>query len=257
MSLSGFTELVQPETPTTSAPSLVSIPNNTPVEGVTNEQPLLPQLAIRSAPIVEDDEESAINYDRKTEPDVDANTAPLGFIYNDPDSRHYYPIYVPNPNFGERNEKERTIVARYIQYSADYTSVCGTNGKGYPQRNLPVTIGRQARHYTRMTKVMWEELRRGAPREFIINEALADMGDARVVGEVNRLRNQMETDTALYGLLQDAQRSVNSITREYMKNQQEMVNSQVRIERSNLYALINDQQRRMFDIRVTTYIVPS
>jgi hypothetical protein len=37
-----------------------------------------------------------------------------------------------------------------------------------------------------MTSSKWREFARGAPQEFIINEAVAEMGDPRIIGEVNR-----------------------------------------------------------------------
>ena len=55
-SITGFTELVQPTTPRSTTPSVLSVPNND-----APDQPPAPQLAIRSVPI-EEDVLSSIDY---------------------------------------------------------------------------------------------------------------------------------------------------------------------------------------------------
>ena len=180
-SITGFTELVQPTTPPESIHP--SVPDKTPVDDDTPARPLTPQLAIRSVPI-EEDELSSIDYRSVVE---DPDSAPAGFINNELEGRHFYPIHVPNPQYGKWDHKNRTQVAKYIQYNTDYTYVTGTNGRGYSQHTTPVYISRQTRYYTPMTAAKWREFRRGAPQEFLINEAIADMANPRVVGEVNHL----------------------------------------------------------------------
>jgi hypothetical protein len=65
MSLSDFTELVQPtKAPSTPTSSIISPPENTPIDSTTPEQPLPPQLGIRSLPIVEDTL-SSVNYEQE------------------------------------------------------------------------------------------------------------------------------------------------------------------------------------------------
>ena len=175
-STSGFTEFVQPSTPPkspTPSPSIISPPDNTPADNDTPDRPLTPQLAIRSVPI-EEEQLSSIEYQSVVE---DPDSAPAGFVHNELEGRHFYPIHVPNPQYGKWDHKDRTQVAKYIQYNADYTYVTGTNGRGYSQHTIPVYISRQTRYYTPMTAAKWREFRRGAPQEFLINEAIADMAD--------------------------------------------------------------------------------
>ena len=75
------------------SPSLVSAPENTP----TSRSPT-PQLAICSQPILDNDDDSVVDYDRPvTEEDKD--TAPPGYLLNDPQSRVFYPIYLQNPQY--------------------------------------------------------------------------------------------------------------------------------------------------------------
>ena len=123
-STTGFTEFVQPTMPPRSTtPSILSAPDNTPNDD-TPDQPPAPQLAIRSIPI-EEDALSSIDYRSVVE---DPDSAPPGFIQNELEGRHFYPIHVPNPMYGKWDHENRTKVAKYIQYNADYTYVTGTEG---------------------------------------------------------------------------------------------------------------------------------
>ena len=243
MSSTGFTEFVQPTTPPKSpTPSITSVPNNTPADDNTPDQPLPLQLAIHSLPI-EEDTFSSIDYQSVVE---DPDAAPQGFILNELDGRHFYPIHVPNPNYGKWDKEPRSILAKYIQYNADYTYVTGTAGRGYPKHSIPVYIGRQTRFYTTMTAARWREFQRRAPQEFLINEAIADMADPRIVGEVNRLRGKMELKDTLDKLRRDAQHHLDKITKEYLVVEQDLVTTKYRIEHVNLYNLIQDQLKRSF-----------
>ena len=252
-STTGFTEFVHPTTPPKSTtPSILSVPDNTPNDD-TPDQPLAPQLAIRSMPI-EEDALSSIDYRSVVE---DPDSAPAGFIQNELEGRHFYPIHVPNPMYGKWDHENRTKVAKYIQYNADYTYVTGTEGRGHSQHSIPVYISRQTRFYTPMTATKWREFRRGAPQEFLINVAIADRADPRVVGEVNRLRGKMELRDTLDKLRRDTQHRLDEIMKEYTITEQELTSSMVRIERANLYNLIQDQLRQSFPAPVHTSPEPS
>jgi hypothetical protein len=99
--------------------SVVSAPDNTP-------EPLSPQLARRSVPIREDEEEeSAVNYDRAEE-QLTELTAPVGYIPNTPHSKHFYPIYVMTKKYREEGTGPRIVIAPFIKYNPDYTYVFGT-----------------------------------------------------------------------------------------------------------------------------------
>jgi hypothetical protein len=125
--------------PPLPSPSVVSAPDNTP-------EPLSPQLACRSLPIREDEEESAVNYDRAEE-QLTELTAPVGYIPNTPDSKHFYPIYVTTKKYREEGTGPRIVIAPFIKYNPDYTYVFGTEGEGCEIRNIPVQVGRRAQHY--------------------------------------------------------------------------------------------------------------
>src|ERR1700744_1637120 len=105
MSSTGFTEFVQPTTPPKSpTPSISSVPNNTPADHTTPDQPLPLQLSIHSIPI-EEDEISSIDYQSVVE---DPNSAPAGFILNELEGRHFYPVHVPNPMYGKWDHESCT-----------------------------------------------------------------------------------------------------------------------------------------------------
>ena len=227
--------------PKSTTPSISSVPNNTPVDD-TPDQPLAPQLAIRSLPI-EEDTISSINYQSVVE---DPDSAPQGFILNELDGRHFYPVHVPNPCYGKWDQEPRSTLAKYIQYNADYTYVTGTAGRGYSQHTIPVYIGRQTRFYTNMTPAKWWEFQCGALQEFLINEVIADMADPRIVGEVNRLRGKMELHTTLDKLCRDAQHRLDEISKEYLIVEQDLVTTKYHIKHANLYSLIQDQLKRSF-----------
>ena len=253
-SLTGFTELIQPTTPPQSiSPSNPSIPDNTPADDDVPVRPLTPQLAIRSVPI-DEDKLSSIDYQSVVE---DPDSAPAGFVHNELEGHHYYPVYVPNPMYGKWDHENRTKVTKYIQYNADYTYVTGTEGRGHPQHTIPVYISRQTRHYTPMTATKWQEFRRGAPQEFLINEAIADMADPRIVGEVNRLCGKMELRDTLDRLRRDTQHRLDEIMKEYTITEQDLTSAMVRIERANLYNLIQDQLKRSFPAPVHTSPEPT
>ena len=232
-STSGFTEFVQPSTPPKSPtpnPSIVSPPENTPTEATTP-----PQLAIRSQPLPDyEDVLSIIDFNRVTETADDGDDAPVSFIVNDPESRHYHPVYVPNPQFGKWDKEEPMVMAKYIRYSPEYLFVTGCNGKAYPERTIPVYIGRKSNHHRRMNPTMWKEFRRNSPQEFMINKAVADLGDPRVVAEINRYRGKAELQETLGDILKEARQRVSEVEKEYLIVQCELVNSMNRIERAGV-----------------------
>ena len=203
MSSTGFTEFIQPTTPPKSpspTPSLLSPPENTPNKSTTP-----PQLAIHSTPFPEDDALSvalsSIDFNRVADKANDGDDVPVRFIINDPESRHYYPVYVPNLQYRKWDEEEPMVVARYIRYEPDYLHVTGCNSKAYPEKTIPVYIGRKSNSWQRMNPTMWAVLQQGSPQQFIVDEAIADLGDPRVVAEVNRYRGKNE----LHATLEDMQ----------------------------------------------------
>jgi hypothetical protein len=238
--------------------SVVSAPENTP-------EPLSPQLARRSLPIREDEEETpqvthrslpireddeeecAVNYDRAEE-QLTELTAPVGYIPNTPDSKHFYPIYVTTKKYREEGTGPRIVIAPFIKYDPDYTYVFGTEGKGCEIRNVPVQVGRRAQHYERMTRAKWRDLRRGDIREFAINEALEDLGDIRLKGELNRFRGLADKKETVADLLKDALSRVNEITREAVVIDRALEGCMKRLEMANAHRELEDRFKRSFPL---------
>ena len=248
-STTGFTEFVQPTTPPKSPSptlSLLSPPENTPDKSTTP-----PQLAIRSAPFPEDNALSvtlsSIDFNRVADKDESGDNTPVGFIINDPESRHYYPVYIPNPQYGKWDEEEPMVVARYIQYSTDYLHVTGCNGKAYPEKTIPVFIGQKSNSWRCMNPTMWVVLQRGSPQQFIINKAIADLGDPWVVAEVNRYRGKKDLHMTLGDMQKEARKHLTDIEKEYLIVQRDMADSMNRIERAGLYDTLQCQLHRLFD----------
>lgn len=121
-------------------------------------------------------------------------------------------------------------LAKYIQYSLDFTYVHETLGRGQEIHSTPVNIGCRARQYTKMTSQMWRDLQRGKKHEFAINETLAQMGDVCLVGKVNHFRGQVEVRDALKELLREARVWVMEITREVVAVEQDLVECKNRLK---------------------------
>ena len=100
------------------------------------------------------------------------------------------------------------VMAKYIRYSPEYFFVTGCNGKAYPERTIPIYIGRKSNHYRRMNPTMWKELRRNSPQEFVINKAVVDLGDPQVVAKLNRYRGKSELQETLGDILKEARKRV-------------------------------------------------
>ena len=164
----------------------------------------MPQLACRTNPIVEEDGESVINYGSHVE-DKEEDVAPAGYIYNDPGSRHFYPVYVKNPKYRETRIEPKIALAGFIKYATDYTYVSRTMGIGHEICTIPIVVGRQARFYKRINAEQWRQLKRGNEHEFAVNEVLTQLGDLCLTGEVNRYRNYSESHCTLESTLREAQ----------------------------------------------------
>jgi hypothetical protein len=219
--------------------SVVSAPEETP-------EPLSPQLARRSLPIREDEEEERAVNDDRAEEQLTELTAPVGYIPNTPDSKHFYPIYVTTKKYREEGTGPRIVIAPFIKYNPDYTYVFGTEGEGCEIRNVPVQVGRRAQHYERMTGAKWRDLRRGDIIEFAINEALEDLGDIRLKGELNRFRGLADQKEILADLLKDALSQVNEITREAVAIDRALEGCMKRLEMSNAHRELEDRFQRSF-----------
>jgi hypothetical protein len=167
--------------------------------------------------------------------------APVGFVPNNRDGRHFYPIYVCNLKFSKWDLEPKMVIATYIKYSLDNTNITGLMGQGHEERTLPVQVGRMAKYYATMTTAMWRDLERGSSKEFTVNDCLADMGDARITGEINCFRGYAELRQTLNGYLLDAQKEVTKVTKELLRVEEQLEQSRNQLEKANLYQELQDQ----------------
>ena len=133
------TRFHQPLLISTTLPSLLTKMLSTPAASVTSSCPTtpvvfcIPQLAIRtqSMPEYSEDSMSEVNYEV---PQDQVPIPPAGFIANDPTHPFFYPIHVPNPTYQETDNTwtgTHTIVAPFVRYSPDFTTVYGSAGAGH------------------------------------------------------------------------------------------------------------------------------
>jgi hypothetical protein len=206
--------------PSSPSPLSISAPENTPI------CPLSPQLARRTEPLpiledVDDAAMSIIEYLSVANPKPNEE-APVGFVPNNRDGRHFYPIYVHNLKFGKWDLEPKMVIATYIKCSLDYTSITGSMGQGQEERTLPVQVGHRAQYYAAMTTAMWRDLERGSSKEFAVNDCLADIGDSRLIGEVNHFRGYAELQQTLNSYLLDAQKEVTKVMKELLRVEEQL-----------------------------------
>ena len=140
------------------------------------------------------------------------------------------------------------MLAKYIKYSMDYRYAFGMLKKGGEICDTPVQIGRRARHFMHMTEANWRDLMRGNEKEFAINEALMEMGDLQLWGEVNTFRGTAELKKTLEEMLKDAHGQVKEVMRELIKVETEYEVSKKRLEQANTYYEINDKFHAIFGL---------
>ena len=134
-----------------------------------------------------------MDYDQEVE--VDPYAPPVGFIPNDHDGHHFYLVYVKDSHYDLAAGGPRTMIAPFIQYSPNFTKVTSTEGVGFEHCTIPVYLGRRSRVAQKMTTEKWKYLRRDTNTKFVINEALVEIRDPRLTGEVNRYRGLAEVKT--------------------------------------------------------------
>ena len=208
--------------PTPTDSSLPSPPDNTPTNLLS--------------PINDNDNAitSIISYHEQAAPAIDLSVPPLGYIRNDMDSRFFYPIYIKN-QLHNINGGDKYILAPFIKYTSDYTQVHGTQGTGCEIRTLPVQIGRVVRYANNMTTEMWGRLRRGSEQQFMVDEALEQLGDPRLRGEINYFRGKADVLDTLNSLYHSSMNEANRLMREIFVVEGEVKRSQQRIQRANAY----------------------
>ncbi|KAF8259936.1 hypothetical protein EI94DRAFT_1706684 [Lactarius quietus] len=127
-------------------------------------------------------------------------------------------------------------------------TVTGTQLKGAVECTVPVMVGRRSRHYSTITAEQWRTLRRDSSSEFAVNEALADLGDIRLTGEINRYRGYSQTKDILEMLHREAHHRVDEILRELVEVERVLYRTKIHLEMANAYQEIHDRFTRSFTI---------
>ena len=219
-----------------SSPSITSVPENTPT-GV-----LTPQLACRTVPFPDSD--STINYHSVVE---DEDEVPPGFIPNE--GKWWYPIYIHNPHY-ITGENTKTIVARYIKYSHNYTKVEGTMGVGKEVKIMPVYTFVKKTSYKKMTTEDWNHFQCGSEQEFAMDVALQEMGDIPLIGEVNCLRGQLEVKDTLENLARDACHRLSKLTKELVIYDQTLKDNMKRLEQVDAHYRLSNHFFQHFPLPI-------
>jgi hypothetical protein len=139
-------------------------------------------------------------------------------------------------------------------------------GQGQEECTLPVQVGRRAQYYAAMTTAMWRDLERGSSKEFAVNDCLADIGDARIISEVNRFRGYAKLRQTLNGYLLDTQKEVTKVTKELLKVEEQLDQSRNRLEKANIYQELQDRFSVLYprptppchtSVHITTHVTHS
>ena len=216
------------------------------------------QLAIRTEPMPESSEDSAseVNYEA---PQDQSPIPPAGFITNDPTHPFFYPIHVPNPTYRETDNTwmgAHTIVAPFIRYSPDFTTVYGCSGAGQPEESLPVHLLRRVQDPHHLSYKDWKELQGRSQKEFAINMAIAEANDPCLTGEVNRYRKEIRTTRALRDLEAETRARTYKISQEREVVEKVLKESMRRLEQAGVYEELLHRSRTATPLPLPPHTTP-
>ena len=206
--------------------SIPSPPDNTPADAVS--------------PIIDDNNDaitSIISYHEQAAPAINLGVPPLGYIHNNMDSQFFYPIYIKN-QLHISDGGDKYILTPFIKYTSDYTQVHGMQGTGREIRTLLVQIGCSVRYANNMTSKMWGHLRRGSKQQFMVDEAMEQLGDPRdprLRGEVNYYWGKADILETLNNLYCRTMSEANKLMREVLTVKGEVRRSQQHLQHANMY----------------------
>ena len=163
---------------------------------------------------------------------------PAGFITNNPTHPFFYPIHVPNPTYRETNNTwtgTRTIVAPFIRYSPDFTTVYGSAGIGHQEESLPVHLLKKVQDPHHLSYDDWKQLQGGSQGEFVINMAMNEINNPCLTGEVNRYRKEIKATRALRDLEAETHARQHKISQEREVVEKTLRESMWRIEQARAY----------------------
>ena len=171
-------------------------------------------------------------------PRVQDPIPPAGFITNNPTHPFFYPIHVPNPTYRETDNTwtgTRTIVAPFICYSPDFTTVYGSAGVGHQEESLPVHLLKKVQDPHHLSYDEWKQLQGGSQREFVINAAMNGINDPCLIGEVNCYRKEIRAARALRDLEAESHAKQHKISQEREVVEKVLKESMRRLEQARAY----------------------
>ena len=203
-----------------------------------------------------EDSASEVNYEA---PQNQPPIPPAGFITNDPTHPFFYPIHVPNPTDRETDDTwtgTRTVVAPFIRYSPDFTTVYGCSGAGQPEESLPVHLLRRVRDPHHLSYEDWKELQGGSQKEFAINMAMAEVNDPCLTGEVNRYRKEIRAARALRDLEAETRARTYKISQEREVVEKVLKESMRRLEQAGVYEELLHRSRAATPLPLLPHTTP-
>ena len=132
-----------------------------------------------------------------------------------------------------------TIVAPFIRYSPDFTTVYGSAGVGHQAESLPVHLLKKVQDPYHLSYKNWKELQGGSQREFVINAAMNEINDPCLIGEVNRYRKEIRAARALRDLEAETSARQHKISQEREVVEKVLKESMRRIEQAGAYEELN------------------
>ena len=186
-------------------------------------------------PEYSEDSMSEVNYEAPQNQD---SIPPAGFITNNPTHPFFYPIHVPNPTYHETDNTwtgTHTIVAPFIRYSPDFTTVYRSAGIGHQEESLPVHLLKKVQDPHHLSYDNWKQLQGGSQREFVINAAMNGINDPCLIGEVNHYRKEIRAARALRDLEAETHARQHKISQEREVVEKILKESMRRLEQAGAY----------------------
>ena len=186
--------------------------------------------------------EDSVSEDNYEAPQDQDPIPPAGFVANIPTHPFFYPIHVPNPTYRETDNTwtgTRTIVAPFIRYSPDFTTVYGSAGVGHQEESLPVHLLKKVQDPHHLSYDDWKQLQGGSQREFIINGAMNEINNPCLIWEVNHYRKEIRAARALRDLEAETHARQHKISQEREVVEKVLKESMRRIEQAGAYEELN------------------
>ena len=203
-----------------------------------------------------EDSMSEVNYEAPRDQNP---IPPSGFITNNSTHPFFYPIHVPNPTYQETDNTwtgTRTIVAPFIRYSPDFTTVYGSAGVGHQEESLPVHLLKKVQDPHHLSYDEWKQLQGGSQREYVINAAMNGINDPCFIGEVNHYRKEIKAAWALRDLEAETCARQHKISQEREVVEKVLKESMRRLEPAGAYEELTHHTRTATSPSLSPHATP-